>query len=454
MRSILSPGHAIRAGLLVLAGLGLACSSARTIRYRALLDDDRLASPPMARSLDSGAEIFADDAFLERRRLVQAVLDRNPNLEAARQGVRAALARVPQATSLEDPMLGLGAAPLSFGSSRVDAAGRIDVAQRLPFPGKRRLRGEAALSDAEALGRDLESMRLELATLASRLFDDLALTARSLAISEEHTALIGELQRTALARYASGEDSKQSVLQAELALSRALLERSALESNAALVAEQINALLHRAPALPLPPLPAVLAPPPDPEGPVDALIVEALDRHPELAAAGSREQAAEARVDLAKREFLPDFTLTGAYDALWQESPLAPFVGLQLNVPLQLGRRRAALDESRAELEGTHQRRLAAEDGVRIAVQSAAIRFEQARRAEQIVRDRLLPPAEEQVATARAAYAAGRSTFSSWIDATRELHEIELDHESTRADLGRARAELDRALGRTPGLTW
>ncbi len=456
MRAAFSRGRTARrvACLFGLASLAMACQTKSSIRYRSLSDDWERSASPVDRSLDAGDRLFEGNETFDRRALVQTVLERNPSLEVARQAWRGALARYPQAPGLEDPILGLGVAPLSFGSSKVDGAGRIDLSQRLPFPGKRRMRGDAALAEAEAVGRDMASLRLQLATLASTLFDDYALAARTLEINQEHTTLLGEYQRIALSRYAAGEDSKQSVLQAEMAVTRALFERSELESASRIVAEQINALLHRRVDLPLPPPPRSLAFPEDPAVPVEALVAQALDAHPELAAASARMQAAEARVDLAQQEFFPDFTLTGAYDRLWQESALAPFVGVQLNVPLQLGRRRAALDESRADFEGTRHRRLALEDDVRLAVQSASDRLAQARRAERLVRDRLLPAAGEQVEAARSSYSTGGSSFLVLIDALRELHEIELGHQESLAQIGRRRAELDRALGRLPGVTW
>ena len=456
MRAAIFDGRSARcsACLVGLAGLAMACQTPASIRYQSLSEDWQRTASPSERSRDSGEDLALGSASLDRRALIQSVLERNPNLEVARQAWRASLARFPQATGLDDPMLGVGVAPLSFGSSRVDPGASFDVSQRLPFPGKRRLRGDAALAEAEAMGQDMESLRLQLATLASGLFDDYALAARSLEINQEHTTLLSEYQRIALSRYAAGEDSKQSVLQAEMALTRALYERTELESSARIVAERINALLHRRVDLPLPAAPRELAFPEDPDDPIESLVTRALDLHPELAAASARVAAAEARVDLAEREFLPDFTLTGAYDRRWQESDLAPFVGVQVNVPLQLGRRRAALEESQADFEGTRQRRVAVEDDVRLAVQSASVLLEQARQAEQLVRDRLLPAAAEQVTAARSAYTAGSSTFLVLIDALRELHEIELGHQESLAQIGRRRAELDRALGRIPGLTW
>ena len=64
-------------------------------------------------------------------------------------------------------MLGAGLAPLSIGSSEVNDATRFELSQKLPFFGKRRLRGEAALGEAEAAAHDFAAVRLRLAAMAS-----------------------------------------------------------------------------------------------------------------------------------------------------------------------------------------------------------------------------------------------------------------------------------------------
>ncbi len=186
----------------------------------------------------------------------------------------------------------------------------------------------------------------------------------------------------------------------------------------------------------------------------EQLIEQALADRPELAAAGARVAAAEARVDLALREYFPDFTLVGSYNRLWQERDLQPFVGIQLNVPLQLGRRRAAVEEAEARLEQARSRHLAIRDEVRLGVQSGADRLAEAAHVIRLFRDRLLPAAEDQVAAARSGFETGRNSFLALIDAERNLRNVELGYEETLANLGRRRAELDRALGRIPGLTW
>ena len=67
-------------------------------------------------------------------------------------------------------------------------------------------------------------------------------------------------------------------------------------------------------------------------------------------------------------------------------------------------------------------------------------------------RERLLPIARKQVEAARAAFVASQSPFVAVIDAERNLRKAELDFATALADAERRRAELDRALGRIPGL--
>ena len=161
-----------------------------------------------------------------------------------------------------------------------------------------------------------------------------------------------------------------------------------------------------------------------------------------------------ARVGLARREYFPDITVTGSYNRLWQKRDLRPFVGLQLNVPLQIGRRKAAVEEAQARLEQVRHERFAIEDEVRLGVQSGADRLAEAGHVLRLFRDRLIPAAADQVAAARSGFETGRNSFLALIDAERNLLSVELGYEKALASLGQRRAELDQELGHLPGLSW
>src|SRR5216684_7878855 len=89
----------------------------------------------------------------------------NPQIEAARQGWQAAKQVPRQVSTLPDPQFNLQ--HVSVGSPRPFAGYTnsdfaylgFGVSQDLPYPGKLRLRGEAAQRDASASRERLESVR-------------------------------------------------------------------------------------------------------------------------------------------------------------------------------------------------------------------------------------------------------------------------------------------------------
>jgi hypothetical protein len=76
-------------------------------------------------------------------------------------------------------------------------------------------------------------------------------------------------------------------------------------------------------------------------------------------------------------------------------------------VPLQIGRRRAALEQARAEAEQASLERQGAADEIRAEVESAAARLRESHHLLAITRDRAIPAARDGLAAARAGYETG-----------------------------------------------
>ncbi|HIF98040.1 MAG TPA: TolC family protein [Myxococcales bacterium] len=399
-----------------------------------------------------GAELFESSPYLDREVLIRAVLRRNPSIRSAHYAWKAAFERFPQETALDDPTAGLGVVPTSFGSSRVNDAYKIELSQKLPFPGKLSLRGEIALAEAEAARNDFEALQLRLATVASLLYDELYLVRRSLEINAQHIALLEEFLQISTIRYEAGKSAQQDPLQAEVELTHAVHREVVLETEQRIAIEQINLLLHRHLDVPLPRVSPELALPPAAEADPENLMALALHGRPELRAAEARVQGRASAVALALREYFPDLTLVGAYNTLWQEEDLQPFVGLRFDVPLQATRRRAAVEEAKARLKSAQSEYTSLEDEVRFSVQSSLHRLREAQHVMQLFGNRLLPASRDQVEAALAGYETGRNSFLTLIVAERNLRDTELGYEAARTNVSRRYAELQRAIGRTPGL--
>ncbi len=446
--------HAVhrRAVAIALAAVSAAACAGSAARYETLRTE-------LART-DTHPIPPADDPFrgfisLEREALVRAVLQRNPTLRSAQAAWRAALARYPQETSLADPMLGVAVGPRSFGASDVREGWMADVSQEIPFPGKLALRGAVALAEADAAAGDFEAARLQLATLASLLLDEYTLAELSLDVEEHHVALLEELMQSATAQLEAGQATLLDPVQAAAELAHRRHDRIRIAATRTVVAQQINLLLRRPPDAPLPPPPSDLVPESLPEGAggdAAALASHAETVRPELRSARAHVDAGQAAVDLAEREYFPDFTVNARYDAFWQERSLQPAVGLQINIPLRRARRAAAVDEAEAKLALAQSDEQAATDEVHFSVHSALERLRETRHVLHLQEDEILPAAREFVEAARIGFETGGGTFQTLIEAERGLRTAELDHQTAKADVSRRTTELLRALGRTPGL--
>ncbi|KPK17395.1 MAG: hypothetical protein AMJ62_01460 [Myxococcales bacterium SG8_38] len=397
--------------------------------------------------------VFSGNGPLERESLVRAVLARNPNLEAARQAWRAALAQHPQARSLEDTRASYTLAPLSVRSDEVRFGQVVRLEQRFPTPGKLRFAGQVALAEAEAEQANYEAVRLTLALMASSLFDEYYRVTRLLALNEEHRQLIEDIRASAMVQYEAGRVSQQDPLQAEVELAHIIHQRVVLQSQRDVVVAQINGLLHQRPDLPLPAPPPRTQPPPMDIEASESLQREAIESRPELRAAQSEQRAADSTVSLAKRSYSPEIGLMGEYNSMWAETEHQWMTGVSLNLPLQIRARKGAVNEAEARAQQAAAELSAVRDDVRVEVDQARRRMLEARHVVRLYQERLIPAARAQIDAAEFGYETGRNSFQALIDAERSLRTLEIQYEDALADLGQRAAELDRARGILTGVS-
>ncbi len=447
-------------------------------------------APALMPAADEYGEIPTFGDTLSRRELVDAVLARNLELRAAEAAWEAARQRVPQATSLPDPEVSVGVAPLSIGSSDVDFGASLEARQRLPYPGKLRLRGEAARARAAARGEMLEELRLGLVRLAEDLFYDLYLVDRAQEINDEHVRLLEDLKETATHRYASGLAPQQAPLQAEVELTHVIHRSVTLRTERSVAVARLNALLHRPPLTPLPrPVPAAdsgaaaaletrlshgAAAVDDDSSShdlagehlasedlaghsarVDAEMVDELVRRviadrPEISALDAELAAREVERELAALERKPDFGVMATYSSMWRETEHQFMAGVTVSLPIWGDRLDAAEAEADAALAETEARRRAELDAVRSEVAQAAERLAEMAHVVDLYQSRLLPVARDQLRAARSGFETGSVAFTALVDAERNLRSVELGFEEALTDRYRRRADLQRALGVDP----
>ncbi len=392
-------------------------------------------SPPPAPQPDPADEP-AGQAELKLDELVGDVLDRNPSLQAMIEAWRAAAQRYPQMISLDDPMFGF--------MKGTNMGWMVEASQKLPWPGKRWLRGNMAAAEAEVAGYDVEDTRLRLAEAAKMAFFDYYQAERQLAVNAAASGLMQEFRDIAKNLYEANKATDQDVLQANVELADLQARKAELVRERKVAAARINTLLHRAVDHPLPPPPAEVAIPENVPS-AEALAEQALQQRPDLAAQEARICAEESALALACKEFYPDFEVVAKHDAFMPEE-MRSQVGMNLNIPLYRDRRHAAVREASARLR---QRRAELEgrlDEARFEVQSAGQRLAERREVTQLYKEKILPAAKANVESARIKYTNAQLDFLRLIEAQRQYQMQQDRYYMALADYHRIAAELERAV--------
>lgn len=390
------------------------------------------------------------NAALTAEVVIDQVLARNPSLAQMQAAVQMAAARYPQVTSLDDPTFTSWLAPSSLGSNKVNDSARFELSQKFPFPGKRALRGEAALAQTVAAGHDVEDTKLQLVESVRTAFADYYLADRALEVNDEGLKLLEEFKQNAETRYKTGQVPEQDVLQANVEIGRQREARLGVERARTVAVARLNTLMNLAPESALPP-PVKALRPPSTLPTAQELRDVATARRPDLQAIQARLAADQASLGLARKEYYPDVEAMAAYDSFWQaaddQQRLRPQVGLRINLPLRIGRRDGAVSEAEGQLLQRRAALAQQQNQIAFDIQQASAQVRESEQAIKLYADTILPAARESVKSAQTAYVTGKVPFLTLIEAQRSLIELRDRAYAAGADYERRLATLERAVG-------
>jgi outer membrane protein, heavy metal efflux system len=389
------------------------------------------------------ADPFQGETVLGFERLKREVELRNPSLMAAIAAWRAAAERYPQEISLDDPMFGYMIGPAAVGP---EGGYMVEASQKLPWFGKRQLRGERADYEARAASREAEDVRLMLVEAAANAYLDYYLAERQLALNTANLELLGEFREVAQVRYQANQVTQQDVLQSNLELADAEGRQFELTRQQRVAVARINTLLHRPADCRLPPPVEELAPPGE-IPPVEMLREAALCHRPDLAAEAARIRVEEANVALACKEFYPDFEVVAKYDAFMTPDDMRPQVGMNVSVPLWKEKRYAAWREASAKLQQRRASYADKADRARYEVQTSYAMLLESRQMLRLYAEKILPTVEDNIQSARANYTAGKVDFLRLIDTARQLNRQKEQYYRALSDYHRRLAEMNRVVG-------
>ncbi|PKN61701.1 MAG: TolC family protein [Deltaproteobacteria bacterium HGW-Deltaproteobacteria-15] len=378
----------------------------------------------------------------------------NPELESAFKRWKAALERIPQVTALPDPRFTFAYFFESVETRVGPQRARLALFQTFPWFGTLDLRGEAAMSGANAAKSEYDTLKLKIFYDVKNNFYEYAYLARAVEITRENVELLRFLESVARSRYSVGATPYSDVVKTQVQLG--LLEdrlRSLIDMRRPTVAKLAAAMnLPVDTKLPWPPAVPLMR-----ISMADQEILQVLQKlNPQLQRYDYLEARDEAAVELARKEYYPEITF-GMEDVVTGSAvlPATPDSGqdavigsVTINIPFWWEKRRAAVRESREALAATRKGAESLKNNLFSDVELALFKFRDAQRKIDLYRHALIPKADEALGVTLEAFQAGIRSSLDLIDAEQTLLELELSFLRALADQAQRLAELEMLMGK------
>ena len=396
-----------------------------------------------------------DDNTVRQGRLllsdvIRAVGENNPSVRAADARWQATKARVPQAAAWED----LGLQGESVVGRFVDIPPNsftdqsVMLEQSLPLAGKNLSRARAATAEAGAAFEDLRRTQLDVLSRARSAYYRLANEYAQLEVNRRNVGLLNQFAELSRTRYEVGNATEADVLTAKTDAARLVETESDILRRISDAQSALNVLMNRAAQAPLgEPATLTFAPVNYSLGQLQRL---AFTARPEVQKAQNRIEAEKARVQLARRDRVPDPAVSVKADR-YNDTGRAVSeldVGVSIGLPfLNPKKYSAGIREAQQNLEAAQQEFQAATNEAQGLVRDQLKKVETAAHHYELYRDKILPLARQTVQSHRTTYETSSTNFLELITAERVLQDVESTYLNHLADYRIALAELDAVVG-------
>ena len=398
----------------------------------------------------ASAEILSLDAA---RALALA---NNPGLAEMRARYEALAEVVPQQGALPDPVVSVAAANFPWDdfdrNQEPMTQLQLGVSQTFPFPGKLDLARAAADFEAEAALYSVEEMQLGLARNVALTWWQLYYLDRSLETVERNQALLRQFVEVARTKYEVGNGLQQDVLLAQLELSRLLDQAIEVRAMREARAIHLNLLLGAPSESPVQ-LPRGRPSELEPLAPTTTLYQRATATRPELARQRAEIRASQSRLELARKEYYPDFNVGVRYghrdeDDLGQSRQDFLSVMLSVQVPLYSGSKQdRQVSQRQRELARTQYALQDERNQVLAAIATAASDYRRSVEKLELFDKGIIPQARQTVESMLAGYQVDEVDFLNLVRAQVTLLNYELQYWQSFTEANQSVARLIAAVG-------
>jgi len=397
----------------------------------------------------TGEQGLPDSKEITLEDLLKAAAENNPEIKSSAQTAAASKAMIPAAGALPDPTVKFetmgNLIPPTLMKGDPSSARTYGIEQEIPFPGKLGLKENIASVEAESRQWSHELVHLKVMAELKQAFFDLYLIHKSIDILLKNEELLKNFEDIAESRYKVGQTTQQDVLKAQVEISK-VLDRLLVQGQKKRVAEaKINNLLYRSTETPV-------GKPAEFKKAELAYSLEELTQlaqgnSPALKVSESEISSREQGVELAGKEFYPDFAAGFAY-AERDQNPGMYGLMVSAKLPLYFWRKQGPeLEAARLNLSSARSMRDNTSSTVLYQVKEAYTMATTSEKLANLYGSAIVPQSNLALNSAIANYQVGKIDFLQLIDASMSLLEYQLKYYESMVEFHKALARLEPLVG-------
>jgi len=396
----------------------------------------------------------SEKPLLNLNQLIEEALQNNAEISAAKIRWEVFKEKIPQAYSLEDPMISFGIVNLPTHLSFRDedmTMKEFSISQKFPFPGKRPLMKEMAYKEAEAVSTDIQGKMHQIIKDVKTAYYDLSHIYRTTEVVQKNKRILEDFAKIVETRYAVGEGIQQDVFKAHVEVSKMLDELIMLSQRKKALEAKLNVLLNRPPETPMgEPEEVVFRKFPFANGELQKM---ALEMNPTLKGMKKMIEAKEKAYILAKREYYPDFNFKLAYGQrdngpdMKRRDMLTGMV--EMNIPIfYRSKQDRKVAETKAEILVTEAQYRAMKNEILFMITDMFSMVQRGERQLELYKTGIIPQTSLQINSAMSAYRVNKADFMTLLDSQMTLYKYELEYHQALTEYEKNVANLGAAVGK------
>ncbi|MBX3411479.1 MAG: TolC family protein [Pirellulales bacterium] len=389
-----------------------------------------------------GAElVYAAGLCLEE--VEQLALFNNPSLRRRAALVGAARGNALQAGLPPNPAVGYEGQQL--GSGGLAEQQGVLFSQEFVRGGKLRLSRAVANRERMRAEQELAAQEFRVLTDVRIAFYQALLAQREIELAVNLMKIGDEGAHVAEQLYRAGEVSRADVLQAQIEVENARIIGQNANNRRAAAWQELTAVVGQPLLAPQDLVGDVTAQRPPIE--YNAALSRILNASPEISAAFMEIKRAEAALQRARAEPIPNVNVEGLVN--WQDNGIGgkPDGGLAVTLPIPLiNRNQGAIAQASHELMAARQALGELELSLQKRLATTYEAYANARNQTERYRAKILPAAEESLGLVRTMYGAGEVGYITLLTAQRTYSQTQLSYLDALRALRNAEAQIDGML--------